>query len=213
MCLSLDLVDSYVTVLHGAACFYNLIWYAATGWIWPVERMSCQALRWLLLRGLGTSGIIVSLVLLQADLAALWHGLDALLQWQAVAAAQAAAGGYSVEVPAVQTAFLLDLGVRANLQHVTQVLPHACWVMATAGCLISSSCQEACTAQRTPMDALHVSLTRALGAPRDLCAAVAKTQHAGVMQKACPCRAWEWTCRRAMQRHSQQTWTQYVRLA
>ena len=59
---------------------------------------------------------------LQADLAALWHGLDALLQWQAEAAAQAAAGGYAVEVPAVQTAFLLDIGIKANLQHVTQVL-------------------------------------------------------------------------------------------
>ncbi len=58
----------------------------------------------------------------QADLAALWHGLDALLQWQAEVAAKAAAGGYAVEVPAVQTAFLLDIGVKANLQNVTQVL-------------------------------------------------------------------------------------------
>ena len=64
-------------------------------------------------------------VRLQADLAALWHGLDALLQWQAEAAAKAAAGGYAVEVPAVQTAFLLDIGVKANLQHVTQVLFHS----------------------------------------------------------------------------------------
>lgn len=51
----------------------------------------------------------------------MWHGLDALLQWQAQAAAQAAAGGYAIEVPAVQTAFLLDLGIKANLQHSTQV--------------------------------------------------------------------------------------------
>ena len=28
-----------------------------------------------------------------------------------------------MEVPAVQTAFLLDIGVKANLQHVTQVMP------------------------------------------------------------------------------------------
>ena len=62
----------------------------------------------------------------QADLAALWHGLDALLQWQAEAAAKAAAGGYAVEVPAVQTAFLLDIGIKANLQHVTQVLLYIC---------------------------------------------------------------------------------------
>ena len=65
-------------------------------------------------------------VLLQADLAALWHGVDALLQWQAEAAAQAAAGGYAVEVPAVQTAFQIDLGIKANLQQVTQVLQHIC---------------------------------------------------------------------------------------
>ena len=61
--------------------------------------------------------------ILQADLAALWHGLDALLGWQAQAAAQAVAGGYATQVPAVQTAFLVDAGIRANLQHVTQVHP------------------------------------------------------------------------------------------
>ena len=61
--------------------------------------------------------------ILQADLAALWHGLDALLGWQAQAAAQAVAGGYATQVPAVQTAFLVDAGIRANLQHVTQVQP------------------------------------------------------------------------------------------
>lgn len=60
---------------------------------------------------------------MQADLAALWHGLDALLGWQAQAAAQAVAGAYATQVPAVQTAFLVDAGIRANLQHVTQVQP------------------------------------------------------------------------------------------
>jgi hypothetical protein len=62
-----------------------------------------------------------ALCVLQADLAALWHGLDAILQWQAQAAAQTAAAGYAMEVPAVQTAFLLDVGIKTNLQHVTQV--------------------------------------------------------------------------------------------
>ena len=59
--------------------------------------------------------------ILQADLAALWHGLDALLGWQAQAAAQAVAGGYATQVPAVQTAFMVDAGNLGGLVEASAV--------------------------------------------------------------------------------------------
>ncbi len=59
----------------------------------------------------------------QADLAALWHVVDALLRWRAAAAAAAAAAGDGAAqiIPATQTALLVEAGVTCNLQHVTQV--------------------------------------------------------------------------------------------
>ena len=150
--------------------------------------------------------------MLQADLAALRHGLDALLQWQAEAAAQAAAGGYAVEVPAVQTAFLLDLGIKANLQHVTQVLPHTCSHIVTPGCKhpqmskehapqsmhMTALCVSYCC-PRHGRDVQNTSRSANTALQRPMAAA-------GVMRSPSPRRAWRRTCRRGMQRPSQQTW-------
>ena len=64
----------------------------------------------------------------QADLAAIWHILEAVLRWRAAAEAAAleAGGEAAAAIPATQMALLLEAGLRCNLQHVTQVRGYCC---------------------------------------------------------------------------------------
>jgi hypothetical protein len=58
----------------------------------------------------------------QADLAALWQLVEAVLRWRTEAAALAAATfEEAAQIPAAQTAILVEAGLKCNLQHITQV--------------------------------------------------------------------------------------------
>jgi hypothetical protein len=112
----------------------------------------------------------------QADLAAIWHILEAVLRWRAAAAAAAleAGGDAAAAIPATQTALLLEAGLRCNLQHVTQVrraqlLKLAIVHFTSIECRAASECISrpeaeamACTLMRSLIPLLSTDFLQAL---------------------------------------------------